>query len=125
MYFDLIDLLALFGVYVGIIFVWGGRNGDRVLNGGRGKGQANMKGAATSVVAGTAAKRKRNLQTTRLFAFPARFPHPCLRNARVFFPFVFLFRPFFFAGGPFISGHAEKQGQDQELEIFQTHGPGG
>jgi len=66
-----------------------------VLNGGRGKGQANMKGAATSVVAGTAAKRKRNLQTTRLFAFPARFPHPCLRNARVFFHLFSFFAPFF------------------------------
>ena len=99
-----------------VSFLFGeAETGDRVLN---------MKGAATSVVAGTTAKRKRNLRTTRLFAFPARFPHPCSRNAHVF-SICFPFSPVFFAGGPCISGRAEKQGQDQELEIFQTHGPGG
>ena len=107
-----------------VSFLFGeAETGDRVLNGGRGKGQANMKGAATSVVAGTAAKKNETSKRHVCLLFRPD-SHTHVHAMHVFFPCVFLFRPFFFAGGPFISGRAEKQGQDQELENFQTHGPG-
>ena len=73
------------------------------------KGTGKHEGSSNICCCGDSCKKKAKPPNDTFVCFSGPIPTPMFTQCTCFFPFVFLFLPFFFAGGPFISGHAENR----------------
>ena len=93
MYFDLIDLLALFGVYAGIIFVWGGKNRGQSVKWGTRKGTGKHEGSSNICCCGDSCQKKTKPPNDTFVCFSGPIPTPMFTQCKCFFHFFLTAAP--------------------------------